>query len=676
MTRPETRLVLTSATLLFTELLLIRWIPAQLVYVGFFNNFVLIASFLGIGVGILLSRRRPDIGPWVGSIPLLALVALVFSNQLNAWIPVQRGGEVFLGFSEGRQVEVDVAVLGGVVLLVTAAMAGFALPLGPLLASMPPLRAYSFDILGSIAGVAGFAALSALDTPPLVWFALLAALLLVQTERRRPTLATALGFAALGAVIGLAVLDQVRGDLYSPYYRITVYTPENGAQAIAVNGIPHQAMWPVAQRNPTMEPYYDEVYKLLPGKRFDRALIIGAGSGTDTAVALSHDVGSVRAVEIDPEIQRIGVARHPDQPYADPRVAVTIDDGRNFLRRTTDRFDLVIFAQTDSLTLVTTTANLRLESFLFTEEAFAAARDHLAPGGVFVLYNYYREQWLVDRYSRMLDDVFGRPPLIRSFPGHAVASVVIASGQPVAAIDPAPSGWSRPSAATVAAAPRPTTDDWPLPYLRDPGVKPQYVVALTLLLVFALVLVAGSARYARVPAGSFSLHFFVLGAAFLLLETRSLVTFSLLFGTTWYVNALVIAAILASVLLAIAVQFRWRAPRAFSYAGLFGTLALAFLLPPAALLVDPPALRYLLASAIAFAPIFFANLVFTGSFRETREADAAFASNILGAMCGGVLEYAALVIGYQDLVLVVAALYVLAWLFARIRWLADRALAT
>src|SRR5437867_9006142 len=175
MRRPETRLVLTSATLLFTELLLIRWIPAQLVYVGFFNNFVLIASFLGIGVGILLSRRRPDIGPWVGSIPLLALVALVFSNQLNAWIPVQRGGEVFLGFSEGRQVEVDVAVLGGVVLLVTAAMAGFALPLGPLLASMPPLRAYSFDVLGSISGVAGFAALSALDTPPLVWFALLAA---------------------------------------------------------------------------------------------------------------------------------------------------------------------------------------------------------------------------------------------------------------------------------------------------------------------------------------------------------------------------------------------------------------------------------------------------------------------------------------------------------------------
>src|SRR2546428_8094957 len=180
---------------------------------------------------------------------------------------------------------------------------------------MPPLRAYSFDILGSIAGVAGFAALSALDTPPLVWFALLAALLLVQRERRGPTLATAVGFAALGAVIGLAVLDQVGGDLYSPYYRITVYTPENGAQAIAVNGIPHQAMWPVAQRNPTMEPYYDEVYKLLPGKRFDRALIIGAGSGTDTAVPPSPDAGTVPAGGIAPEIQRIRLAPRLRPPY-------------------------------------------------------------------------------------------------------------------------------------------------------------------------------------------------------------------------------------------------------------------------------------------------------------------------------------------------------------------------
>ena len=68
----------------------------------------------------------------------------------------------------------------------------------------------------------------------------------------------------------------------------------------------------------------------------------------------------------------------------------------------------------------------------------------------------------------------------------------------------------------------------------------------------------------------------------------------------------------------------------FLYAGLFGSLALAIALPPAQLLLDPPWLRYVIAAALAFAPIFFANLVFSYSFRDTKAADMAFASNLLG----------------------------------------------
>ena len=52
-----TRLWLTSTTLLFVELLLIRWVPAEVRYIGFFSNFLLMASFLGIGLGILLALR-------------------------------------------------------------------------------------------------------------------------------------------------------------------------------------------------------------------------------------------------------------------------------------------------------------------------------------------------------------------------------------------------------------------------------------------------------------------------------------------------------------------------------------------------------------------------------------------------------------------------------------------
>src|SRR3954471_11033455 len=77
------RLFLTSATLLFVELLLIRWIPANVRYVGFFSNFLLMASFLGIGVGILLGRRahRLVLSPFAPL--LLVTVFLVCGAQLN-----------------------------------------------------------------------------------------------------------------------------------------------------------------------------------------------------------------------------------------------------------------------------------------------------------------------------------------------------------------------------------------------------------------------------------------------------------------------------------------------------------------------------------------------------------------------------------------------------------------
>ncbi len=165
----------------------------------------------------------------------------------------------------------------------------------------------------------------------------------------------------------------------------------------------------------------------------------------------------------------------------------------------------------------------------------------------------------------------------------------------------------------------------------------------------------------------------MLGVAFLLLETRSLVTFSLLFGSTWIVNSLVFFAILASVLLAIGInaRFRFRDARPL-YLALFGAIALSYLLPPTSLLIEPAWLRYVLAAGLTFAPVFFANLVFSHSFRDTRTADMAFASNLLGAMLGGAVEYLALITGYQVLLLVVAGLYGLAFLFAR-RWqmLAD-----
>ena len=679
MRSPAARLFLTSATLLFVELLLIRWIPANVIYFGFFNNLVLIASFLGIGIGILYGRAQPGVARRVPFPPfalLLFLTVLVVGTvQLN--VQLLSPDTLFFGLADTSTSNVGFLILPLIVALVTLLMASLALPLGSLLTSMPPLRAYAWDVSGSMAGIAAFAVLSALSTPPPVWFAVVAAALAALAIGRPITRWSVLTAAAMVGVIALSVVQSV-GSVWSPYYRITEYQ-QGGYENVNVNGIPHQ-FFPTRAGAPLL-PFYYQVYDWLPGRTFDNVLIVGAGTGNDTEVALSHGAKSVDAVEIDPGIASIGRRDNPARPYSDPRVTVTIDDGRAFLRNTTKRYDLVVFALPDSLTLVSSTANIRLESFLFTDEAFASVRDHLAPAVVFVLYNFYREPWLTDKIAGMLQQTFATPPLVASYPQLGDAAAALADGPGIARASAASSQadvTGRGSAAPITNPPVPATDDWPFLYLLTPTIAPVYLVAILLVLLWAGALTWRASSVSGTSFRRFSPHFFLLGAAFMLLETRSLVTFSLLFGTTWLVNALVFFAILASVLAAILLNSRLRLSRpGWLYAALFAAVALAFVLPPASLLIDPPWLRYGLASVIAFAPVFFANLVFTYSFRDTRTADMAFASNLLGATVGATLEYVSLVTGYQALLLLVAAIYGLAFLSARrFRILADADLIT
>jgi SAM-dependent methyltransferase len=660
------RLFLTSALVLFVELLFLRWIPANIRYIGFFPNFLLMGSFLGIGLGILLGRRGRASKIPVFPILLFALVAIVANAQLN--VQLRTTEELVFGLaSNPNAADVNYLVLPAVVVMTSLVMAALAAPLGTLLTELPPLQAYTVDIVGSLTGIAVFTTFSALETPPVVWFAFVALLFGGAAIGRRATPWRLVSVVAVGAVVYMSAVAPGlgAGDRWSPYYRISVLGTE--PTGIYGNGMPFQAMW---EANDDRKPeLYQQLYKWFPNRTFDSALIIGAGSGTDTAVALSHNVGRIDAVEIDPVIAQIGREQHPDHPYSDSRVTVHIADGRNFLEQSTNTYDLVIFALPDSLTLLNAAGNLRLESFLFTDSAFQAAARRVAPDGLLVMYNWYREPWLVARIADSAARAFGYPPAVRVY-ANSVAIMVVGH-QPLVALGGVMTGAGDPEAdAPVTKA----TDDWPYLYLRQPQISPYYIVGLAIVLVFAGLATAAAARRSDIPLRRFSPHFFVLGMAFLLIETRSLVTFSLLFGSTWLVNSLVFFGILVSVLAAIFVttRLRPRDPRPL-YVLLVLSLAVGFSLDPASLLIDPPWLRYLVAVVIAFTPVFLANLAFTYSFRDVARADMAFASNLLGAVVGGAIEYLALLTGYRALLLIAAGLYIVALLLAtRFRFLADR----
>jgi hypothetical protein len=336
---------------------------------------------------------------------------------------------------------------------------------------------------------------------------------------------------------------------------------------------------------------------------------------------------------------------------------VVIDDGRAFLERNDSQYDLILFALPDSLTLVSGQSSLRLESYLFTREALAEARDHLAPGGVFAMYNYYREAWLIDRLAGTLSDVYGHAPCLDNV-GTVGRLAALTVGLEEASVE-CEASWS-PTTEVVA----PATDDYPFLYLQHREIPIFYLVSIGLILVVsgAGVRIAGGPMRAMSP----HLDLFFMGAAFLLLETKSVVQFALLFGTTWVVNALVFGGILLSVLAAVTVARRVGLPRpAILFPLLFLAVAISWFVEPRVLLSLDPAWRFIASIAIYFSPIFLANLVFAQRFEIAEDSTAAFGANLLGAMVGGVVEYAALVTGYQALAVLVGLFYAAAWVTGR-----------
>ena len=648
---PKTlRLILLSFLMLFVELALIRWTGSNIVYLSYFSNFVLLGSFLGIGVGFLRARARVNLFPY-------APVALAMLVGFALLLPVEidRSGDELIYFGAFQTTGLPPWLTLPIVFLAVAGlMAMIAEGVGRQFIEFEPLEAYRFDIAGSLLGIIGFSLVSFLWAPPVVWGLITGVLFLVLLPVRRPLQIV----AVIGLVFMLGRESVIPEWSWSPYYKVEALTADDSDFThISVNGIPHQAMTTI-QARVDREPIY-----FLPYARTDtgleNVLIVGAGTGTDVAIALEQGAGHVDAVEIDPRLQQLGAERHPERPYDDPRVEVHIDDGRAFLERTDRQYDLILFALPDSLTLVSGQSALRLESYLFTTEAMEEARRHLAPDGAFAMYNYYREEWLIDRLAGTLDTAYGHAPCVDTVGGTGRLAVLTV-GRDADIVD-CPNEWT---ATDEAAAASPATDDYPFLYLQEREIPGFYFLTLGLILVASVAFT----RWASGPLGQMRgyVDLFFMGVAFLLLETKAVVQFALLFGTTWFVNALVFAGVLASVLAAIEVARRVRIRRPeLLYLALLAVLGVAWLVPSDALLQLDPMPRFIGAVSLWFTPIFIANLVFAHRFANVEQSNVAFGANLLGAMIGGVLEYIALITGYQALILVVAVLYGLAFVTGR-----------
>jgi hypothetical protein len=361
-------------------------------------------------------------------------------------------------------------------------------------------------------------------------------------------------------------------------------------------------------------------------------------------------------VEIDPEIVTFGRRFHPERPYSDPRVAVHVDDARHFFHHAQPGYDVIVFALLDSHRLLSTLSSLRLDSYVYTVEAFRESRRLLKPDGIQVTAFAVGLDWERTRFYEMLRLAYGHEPAVWG-------SVYVSSPEPGALGLPVK---SRPVDVSAVLA----TDDWPFIYARHRTIPADYLLALATILLVSTALLL---RTTRGGAGRrFEGHFFWLGAGFLLLETKNVTTLALVFGSTWYVNSVVFFTVLVMALLStLLTGWTKRLPVGWAYAGLFAALVLNSVLPLRDYTGARRAVRLVLVGGVTALPVFFSGIIFAHSFARAADPARALGSNVLGGVVGGVVEYLSLVFGLRFLFVLIGLAYALSLLALARRQKAD-----
>jgi SAM-dependent methyltransferase len=678
------QLGLISLVSLFVEMLMIRWVSSEIRIFAYFKNFVLVACFLGFGLGCYFCRRRIQLSALIGPLLLLTLTLKAPISPLRrtmSALPQMLGGGVEVHVwgvpampANWSGMLLAMAVMVPLFAVIATAFIPFGQLVGWYLERAPNgVAAYSVNVLGSLAGIASFTLLCFLYQPPFVWF-LVAGIFSVLLFRRCPKARSALAVTFLICVALLALPDHRQARTYwSPYQKLVlrpVY--ENGQlanYALTTNDTWYQQILDLSaefvrshpeefRQHPVDWNSYNLPYQFYLSP--PSVLVLGAGMGNDVAAALRNGAGRVVAVEIDPLILKLGRELHFEHPYQSPRTQVVINDARSYIENSHETFDLIVFSLLDSHTTTSHFTNIRIDNFVYTREALQRAKRLLKPDGLFIVKFQVENPWISGRLFELIKDAFGQHPI--QFQGSegrydTTGRFFVAGSRERLAramSDPALAAYVSSHSAIAMQAATLTTDDWPYFYQHEPGLPLSVIfVSVAVLIIFGWFLRQTSGEGGRVDP-----HFLLLGAGFMLLEAQIISKMALLFGTTWVVNSIVVAGILCLIVAANLVHGSFpRIPLLVAYMGLFLSLTVMFALPMDSLFFESSLVRGIIATLALCTPVFFAGIIFVTSFRRANFRGSALGSNLFGALIGGLLESLSLWFGLRSLTILVALLY-------------------
>jgi len=662
-----------AALSLFLELAVIRWQGTIFEFFAFYKNYGLLACFAGLGLGYALSRNEEGIPlsltlcllAWQFGLLMFLRFGLPRPSVSLATSPFLEQLSMGLQTSTSNQSRAVYLLLTVVFLLTALAFVPLGQVCGRLMEKTSQLSAYGLNLGGSLLGVSLMFLASWLWTPPVVWFGACFLALLFFFVRTRTTLLVGGSLALLSVMILAWPVNPLWNKVYSPYQMLEIGYSNTGLMLVRAAGHYYQRVQDLSTSNPAFQPirnYYDLPYRVHSGP--NDVAVVGAGTGNDVAAALRSGARHVDAIEIDPAILLAGRMNHPERPYSNSRVRPIVNDARSFFRNTPDHYDLIVYGLLDSHTLLSQASSVRLDSFVYTIEGLREARSRLKETGVLSLSFAILDSRLGLKIFQMMRAAFdGKDPLC-IYTEYDSSVIFLESKNGDLSVPPAllaethfidASSYFRNSQFKVDIS----TDDWPFLYM------PRRVYPLTYLITLGLVLLVSFVLYAsflqRRPQTSY-LPFFFLGAGFMLVETKGITEMGLAFGNTWQVISIAIAGVLVMSFLANAVVHRWRVSDPYlPYLFLLLSLAVGWWIARAGGLPST-ALGRIATVAILTCPLFFSGIVFSALLSAESQISSVMSMNLMGAMCGGVLEYNSMYFGFRFLYVLALALYAAALL--------------
>ena len=665
---------------LFLELAIIRIHSSYFQLFAYFKNLSLLSCFLGLGIGYSFSKVRLYSLNW--TFPLIALqvsfmyilkdtpITLFFQN------PVSEIWNMGQSIAVGSLHVILIYFFISVIFLFNAIAF---IPLGHLVARLmlntDPLKAYSYDLIGAIAGIGLFTILSFLWTGPTIWLVIsFSVLIFFQYNLKLNIKFSAFTFVIL--ILSLNIFnDSSKLDLHSPYQNVSVKFNNDQSKPITVqsNNIWLQTPLDLSNKFNQEKNLLWHKFYIIPFTstkyKFKDILIVGSGTGNDVATALRYSQAKIDAVEIDPLVANLGEKFHPENPYSNSRVNLTVNDARNFIKEVDKKYDLIVYSVLDSHANLSSKGGVRLDSYVYTAESFFEAKKKLNDNGIMFLSFAVSTEQMGNKIYKMLDMNFDMEPIIltrnqNSSDGNFSEGIYsfIASEKKLK-LDLSKTNFIETNIfkdETTYKDVDISTDDWPFFYMSYRIYPVSYVVLISIIFLISWFFLK---KLTKMSLSKFSYPSFFLGVGFMLMETKGITELAKIYGSTWFVVSIVITAILSMAYLA----------NLFIIKGIKITINQIYFFLIISLLVSyfitfinfynyPIIILKILIPIVLTFPVFFSGLAFSRELVRYGSTANALSCNILGAIVGGLLEYNSMYFGFKFLYLLAIFFYFMAYL--------------